>query len=136
MTLWFNASASYARGPGFEIRWEHSSFSLKSPDFVPVAPRVAFSGMGQARIENNLFIYLSFICSLMWGTTVAQPLTNEKNLKNFESGSEFINSCKEFTNSKLHIIKSPIQQQVIIVLFSINNQSESGPCDRIYDDLS
>ena len=38
--------------------WEHSSFSLKSPDFVPVAPRVAFSGMRQARIENNLFIYL------------------------------------------------------------------------------
>ena len=23
-----------------------------------IAPRVAFSGMGQARIENNLFIYL------------------------------------------------------------------------------
>ena len=32
-------------------------FSLKSPaDFVPVAPRVAFSGMRQAKIENNLFI--------------------------------------------------------------------------------
>ena len=29
-----------------------------SPDFVPVAPRVAFSGMRQVRIENNLFIYL------------------------------------------------------------------------------
>ena len=42
----------------FETRWEHSSFSLKSPDFVPVAPRVAFSGIRQARIENNLFIYL------------------------------------------------------------------------------
>jgi len=25
-------------------------------DFVPVAPQVAFSGMGQARIEINLFI--------------------------------------------------------------------------------
>ena len=53
-----NASASQVRGPWFESRWEHSSFSLKSPDFVPVAPRAAFSGMGQARIENNLFIYL------------------------------------------------------------------------------
>ena len=48
-----------ARGPGFESGWEHSSFSLKSPDFVPVATRIAFSGIGQARIENNLFIYLS-----------------------------------------------------------------------------
>ena len=51
-----HVSASQARGPGFETRREHSSFSLKSPDFVPVAPRVAFSEMGQARIENNLFI--------------------------------------------------------------------------------
>ena len=56
-----NASASQARGPRFETRWELSSFSLKSPDFVPVAPRVAFSGMGQARIENNLFIYLFYL---------------------------------------------------------------------------
>ena len=53
-----NASASQARGPGFESRREHSSFLFKSPDFVPVAPQVAFSGMRQARIENNLFIYL------------------------------------------------------------------------------
>ena len=45
-----------ARGPRFESRREHSSSSLKSADFVPVAPRVAFSGMGQARVENNLFI--------------------------------------------------------------------------------
>ena len=52
------ASASQARGPRFESRWDHSSFSLKSPDFVPVAPRVAFFGMGQARSEINLFIYL------------------------------------------------------------------------------
>ena len=39
--------------------------ALKSPDFVPVAPRVAFSGMRQARIENNLFIYLFYhsLCS-------------------------------------------------------------------------
>ena len=51
-----SASASQVRGPKFESRREDSSFSLKSPDFVPVAPRVAFSGMGQARIENNLFI--------------------------------------------------------------------------------
>ena len=43
----------------FGSRREHSTFSLKSPDFVPVAPRMAFSGMGQARIENNLFIYYS-----------------------------------------------------------------------------
>ena len=43
MMLWFIASAFQARGPGFESRWEHSSFSFKSPDFVPVAPRVAFS---------------------------------------------------------------------------------------------
>ena len=50
-----NASASQARGPRFESRWKHSSFSLKSPDFVSVDPRVAFSGMGQARIENNSF---------------------------------------------------------------------------------
>ena len=49
-----SASASQVRGPRFLSRWEHSSFSLKSPDLVPVAPRVAFSGMGQARIENNL----------------------------------------------------------------------------------
>ena len=48
-----NASASHARGPMFESRWEHSSFSSKSPDFVPVAPRVAFSGMVQAKIEND-----------------------------------------------------------------------------------
>ena len=51
-------SASHARGTRFGSRQEHSSFSLKSPDIVPVAPRVAFSGMGQAKIENNLFIYL------------------------------------------------------------------------------
>ena len=49
-----HASASQVKGPRSESRWEHSSFLLKSPDFVPVAPRVAFSGMGQARIENNL----------------------------------------------------------------------------------
>ena len=53
-----NPSASQARGPRFESRREHSSFSWKSPDFVPVAPRVAFSGMGQAKIGNNLYIYL------------------------------------------------------------------------------
>ena len=34
---------------------------MKSPDFVPVVPQVAFSGMGQARIENNLLYYL-FYC--------------------------------------------------------------------------
>ena len=50
-----------ARGPRFETRWEHSSFSLKSPDFVPVAPRVAFSGMRQARIENNLFYFIYYV---------------------------------------------------------------------------
>ena len=33
------------------------SHQIKSPDFVPLAPQVAYSGMGQARIENNLFIY-------------------------------------------------------------------------------
>ena len=54
MTHWFNALGSQAKGPGLESRWEHSSFPLKSPDFVPVAPRVAFSEMGQARIENKL----------------------------------------------------------------------------------
>ena len=36
--------------------------SLKSPDFVPVPPRVAFNGMGYARIENNLFIIHSSRC--------------------------------------------------------------------------
>ena len=56
-----NASASQARGLRFESRWEHSSFLLKSSDFVPVAPRVAFSGMAQVRIENNLFIYDSVL---------------------------------------------------------------------------
>ena len=45
-----NASASQARGPRFEFRWEHSSFSL---NLVPVAPRVALSGMGQARINTS-----------------------------------------------------------------------------------
>ena len=55
---WRNASASQARGPRFESLREHSSFSLKSPDFVPVASMEAFPGMGQARIESNLFIYL------------------------------------------------------------------------------
>ena len=54
---WRNASASQARGPRFESLREHSSFSLKSPDFVPVAFMEAFPGMGQARIESNLFIY-------------------------------------------------------------------------------
>ena len=49
----FNASACQASGPRFE-----SSISSESPDFVPVAPQVAFSGMRQARIVNNLFIYL------------------------------------------------------------------------------
>ena len=53
-----NASASQGRGQRFESRREYNSFSLKSPVFVPEAPRVAFSEMGQARIENNLFIYL------------------------------------------------------------------------------
>ena len=38
----------------FKSRRLHSTFSLKSPDFVPVAPQVAFSRMEQARIENNL----------------------------------------------------------------------------------
>ena len=51
-----SASASQVKGPEFESRREHSYFSFKSPDFVPVAVRVAFSGMGRARIENNLFI--------------------------------------------------------------------------------
>ena len=31
-------------------------------DFVSVAPQVAFSGMGQARIENNLLLLY-----LLWG---------------------------------------------------------------------
>ena len=39
----------------FEFRRLHYTFSLKSPAAVPVAPQVAFSGMEQARIENNLF---------------------------------------------------------------------------------
>ena len=43
----------------------HSSFSLKSPDFVLVALRVAFSGMGQARIGND-FLYLLLLCSSLW----------------------------------------------------------------------
>ena len=55
---WRNASASHARGPRFESRREHSSFSLKSSDFLPVASMEAFPEMGQARIESNLFIYL------------------------------------------------------------------------------
>ena len=42
---------------GSKLGGEHSSFLLKSPDFVPVAPRVVFSGMRPARIENNFFIY-------------------------------------------------------------------------------
>lgn len=33
----FNVSASHAIGVWFESRWLHSSFSLKSSDFVPVA---------------------------------------------------------------------------------------------------
>ena len=49
-----NASASQGRGQRFESRREYNSFSLKSPVFVPEAPRVAFSEMGQARIENKL----------------------------------------------------------------------------------
>ena len=55
-----NVSASHARGPRFESRREHSSSSSKAPDVVPVAPHVAFSGMGQARIENNLFYYFIY----------------------------------------------------------------------------
>ena len=51
------ASASHARGSRFESRRGHSSVSFKSQDFVPVALRVAFSGMGQVRIEHNIFIY-------------------------------------------------------------------------------
>ena len=43
------------------IRSIRGGYTFKSPDFVPVAPRVAFSGMGQARIENNLFI-ISYVC--------------------------------------------------------------------------
>ena len=57
-------SASHARGPRLESRWEHSSFSLKSPDFVSVATRVAFSGMGRARIgKNYLLIILMSQCT-------------------------------------------------------------------------
>ena len=76
-----HTSASQARGPRFETRWEHSSFSLKSPDFVFVAPRVAFSGMRQARIENNLFIYYrvaviaSLPCNFMLYTSLVQLWT-------------------------------------------------------------
>ena len=65
ISIRYRRPASQARGPRIEPRWLHSSFSLKSPDFVPVASRVAFSGMGQARIENNLLIYLLFI-SIYW----------------------------------------------------------------------
>ena len=64
-----NASASHARGPLFEPRREHSSFSLKYSDFASVAPR-KFPGMGQARIETNSFNYLiiyllvsNYVCS-------------------------------------------------------------------------
>ena len=51
-------------------RWEHSSFSLKSPDFVHGAPQVAVSGIGQARIENNLLLLL--IC--IKGKSVHPPM--------------------------------------------------------------
>ena len=39
-------------------RQEPLCTALDTSSFVPVAPRVAFSGMRQARIENNIFIYL------------------------------------------------------------------------------
>ena len=50
------APASQARGPRFKSLREHSSLSLKSLEFVPVPFRSSL-WMGQARIENNLFIY-------------------------------------------------------------------------------
>ena len=73
-----NASASQARGPRLETRWEHSSFSLKSPDFVPVAPQVAFSGMRQARIENNLFIYH---CAKNLHAVIEQPIDLRRDIQ-------------------------------------------------------
>ena len=59
-----NVSASLARGPWFKPRRQHSSCSLRSSDFVPVARRGSFLKTGQAKvgpgflpdIETNLFI--------------------------------------------------------------------------------
>ena len=43
-----NVSASHARGPWFEPQRLHSSFSLESSDFVPVAPRgFLWNGTGE-----------------------------------------------------------------------------------------
>ena len=45
---WRSTSASQARGPRFESRREHSSFSPKSSDFVPVASRgFPWNGAGE-----------------------------------------------------------------------------------------
>ena len=73
----FNVSASNARGPWFKPRRLHSSFSLKSSDFVPVSPQGLFPGVGQARIETNLFIYLFIVvkkASTMFLNKVPQTL--------------------------------------------------------------
>ena len=67
-----------------------------------------------------MFFISSF--AQMWETAVAQPLPNEINLEIFKLGSEYTNSCKEFTNSKLHTVETPIQQRIITVLFSTSNQ--------------
>ena len=52
-------SASQARGPGVQVSVGALLFLIEVSGLCTrVAPRVAFSGMGQARIENNLLIYL------------------------------------------------------------------------------
>ena len=63
MTQWLNVMASQAGGPGFESRWEHSSFSLKSPDFVPVAPRVALSLEWDRRELKKNYLFITAIFS-------------------------------------------------------------------------
>ena len=48
------------------LREDLFNFPESIMSVVPVAPRVAFSGMGQARIENNLFIYLFIMFITEW----------------------------------------------------------------------
>ena len=39
---------------------------MKSPDLIPVAPRVAFSGMGQARIEKIYLFIIYLLKAICW----------------------------------------------------------------------
>ena len=50
------APAPQARGPRFESRREHSSFSVKSLNFVPVASGFLWNGTGG---NSKQFIYIS-----------------------------------------------------------------------------